>query len=135
MLVNARKFIDSTKYKDFPYDAESMESEFLQMMEDGLTVIAEHDGVHLGGAGAVKGPLFFNRAVSIAYERFFWVEPGERAGGVGKALFAALKAASKAAGCRYRNMIALENEAFPYVDALYRKDGLELAEHSYIGEL
>lgn len=131
MLANARKFIDTTPYREFPYDEESMRSEFVSMMEHGLCVIAEEDDIHLGGVGAVKGPLFLDKRVSIAGERFWWVEPNERAAGVGKALLQAIHVAAKEAGCTYLMMLSLDDAA----DKLYAKLGFDEVEHAFMKRL
>jgi L-amino acid N-acyltransferase YncA len=133
MLANTQKFIDTIPLvKSIPFDPESMTRAFEQMMEDGLVFVAEVDGVHLGGCGAVKGPLFTNASIQVASERFWWVEPGERAGGVGKALFGTLVNAAKQANCYYLAMIALHNDALPLVEGMYLKAGMSPLERTYI---
>ena len=128
MMGNARKFIDSTPYKDFPFDAQSMENAFLQMMEDGLCIVAEQDGMHLGGVGAVKSTIFFS-LTTVAAERFWWVVPDDRAAGVGKALLKAIHEAAKKANCTCLQMISL---ADPKVDAIYKSLDFTETEHSFI---
>ena len=129
MMVNARKFIDSIPaYKDIPYDPESMKAEFLKMMEAGLCIVAEEDGTHLGGIGACLGPLFLNKSIQIAGERFYWVVPDERAAGIGKGLFQAFHKAAKASGAKYLMMISLADER---TDALYKKLGMIETEHCF----
>jgi GNAT superfamily N-acetyltransferase len=132
MLANARKFIDKTPYKDFPYDEESMRDEFLSMMECGLCVIAEVDGIHVGGVGAVKAPLFLNKKTFVAGERFWWVVPDDRARGVGKALLKEIHVAAKKAGCDYLMMLSL---ADPTIDQIYLGLGFTEVEHSFMKRL
>lgn len=132
MLENARRFIDATPYKDIPYDEESMREEFLAMMECGLCIVAEIDGKHLGGVGAVKAPLFFNRSLFCAGERFWWIAPDERAAGIGKALLQAIHVAAKEAKCNFLMMLSL---ADPSVDRIYMKLGFTEVEHSFLREL
>ncbi len=134
MLGNARKFIDSTPYKDFPYDEESMTEAFHQMMEDGLCfVVTGEDGeTHLGGVGAVRGPLFFKRSATIASERFWWVVPDDRGAGVGKLLLKKLFEASKAQGCEFLMMVSLADQK---VDAIYKATGFTETEHCFLRAL
>lgn len=132
MLLNARKFIDTTVYKDIPYNQDSMRDAFLQMLEDGLLLVAEENGVHLGGVGAVRGPLYLNDRISIAQERFWWVEPSERSAGIGKGLLIAIEKAAKDAGCAYLCMIALANTG---VEKVYEKFGYSLSEMNYLKAL
>lgn len=131
MLANARKFIDSTPYKDIPFDEEAMSNAFLQMIEDGLCIVAEVDGHHLGGIGAVKGPIFFNNSVNVANERFWWIEPSERAAGVGKALLKAIHEAAKKAKCDYLMMLSLADS----VGQIYLNLGFSEVERMYLKRL
>jgi GNAT superfamily N-acetyltransferase len=132
MLANAQTFIDATAYKGL-YDQESMRFSFLQMMEDGLCIVdAEEDGTHLGGVGAIKAPFFFNHAKSFAYERFWWVVPGDRGKGVGKGLLKAIHEAAKDAGCEYLMMISLNDLT---VDGMYKQLGFTEVEHAHLKRL
>jgi GNAT superfamily N-acetyltransferase len=135
MLVNAQTFIAATAYREIPFCEASMTKAFQQMIEDGLCIVAEIDGYHLGGVGAVKGPTFLNNGVVAAQERFWWVVPDERAYGVGKALLMALHHHAKQAGCEYLMMIALHNEELPKVDAAYIKSGFVPSEVTYLKRL
>ena len=133
MMVNARKFIDATIYKDIPYDPKSMEDEFFAMMESGMCVIATDDeGTHLGGIGAVLSPLYLNKSIKVAGERFYWVDDKARSLGVGKALYSAFHKAAKASGAQYLMMISLADEK---TDSLYRSLGMVEAEHSFWSSL
>lgn len=131
MLVNARKFIDAIPAYQGLYDEESMRGEFHRMMEDGLLLIAEENGIHLGGVGAAVTPFFINQNLKIAGERFWWVEPNERAQGVGKALFEAIFAAAKEAGCDFLMMLSLADS----VSQLYKRLGFTEVEHIYLRRL
>lgn len=134
MLVNARRFIDSTPYKDFPYDDASMTEAFHQMMEDGLcfVVVGEDGETHLGGVGAVKGPLFFKRDANVASERFWWVVPDDRGVGVGKLLLKKLFQAAKEQDCQFLMMISLADLK---VDAIYKSMGMTETEHCFLRAL
>lgn len=131
MLANARKFIDSTFYKEIPFVEADMEDAFMQMMEDGLCVVAEVDGIHVGGVGAIKGPIFFNKGIAVSLERFLWVVPDERAGGIGKALLEAIEDAARKAKCDYLNMISLDEN----VSKIYVKRGFTVVEHMHMKRL
>jgi GNAT superfamily N-acetyltransferase len=134
ILVNGRRFVESLKY-EFEYDPAEMEKAARQMMADGLLVIAvDDDGAHLGGVGAIRQPVFMSKSV-LAMERFFWVVPDQRAGGIGKALFYAFEKCAKESGCTDVAMIALEDESLHKVDALYRKAGYAPFEHTYMKRL
>jgi GNAT superfamily N-acetyltransferase len=135
MLKNAQTFISATAYREIAFCEASMTKAFQQMIADGLCIVAEVDGYHLGGVGAVKGPMFLNESVIAAMERFWWVIPDERAFGVGKALLMALHHHAKQAGCEFLMMIALHNDELPKVDAAYTKSGFVPSEVTYLKRL
>lgn len=132
MLANTRRFIEATPYKDIEVIDDDMRDEFLAMMEAGLLVIAEEDGKHMGGVGAVASPLFINRSLVTASERFWWVAPEHRASGLGKVLFKAIYEAAKKSGCSHLVMFSLCD---PYVDALYEKAGMTKTDHTFMVKL
>lgn len=109
-----------------------MTEAFYQMIEDGLCIVAEVEGHHLGGVGAVKGPMMFDKNSTMAYERFWWVEPDQRAAGVGKALFKAINDAAKKAHCDYLIMLSPSDLR---VDAMYEGAGMKPLEHTFWSKL
>lgn len=131
VLANGRTFSEAA-YPEVPYDADSFIHCVKQMMSDGLLIIAEEDGIHLGGVGAVSGPIEINHSLKGASEKFWWVKPDQRAAGVGGALMVAFEDACRNAGCYSYSMIALHDVALPIVDGFYKKSGLRLAEHIYM---
>lgn len=134
ILKNGRTFTESIGYDGIEYDEAEMLEATRQMMADGLLVIAEVDGIHLGGVGALRTPVFMSKSV-LAMERFWWVVPDQRAYGVGKALLFAFEKAAKEAGCTHVAMIALENADLPKVSALYQKAGYAPSEHTFMKRL
>lgn len=111
-----------------------MTEAFYQMMEDGLcfVVVGEDGETHLGGVGAVKGPLFFKRSANVANERFWWVVPDDRGVGVGKLLLKKLFQAAKEQGCQFLMMISLADLK---VDAIYKSMGMTETEHCFLRAL
>lgn len=134
MLVNGETFTKAA-YPNIPYHAPSFNNCITQMRNDKLLLIAEEDGIHLGGVGAVRGPLFINESLFAASERFWWVKPDKRAGGVGKALLAAIELAAAQARCDFLCMIALHNTDLPLVDGFYKAFGHSPSEHIYMKAL
>ena len=130
ILANGKTFATSA-YPGIPFDEETFFGCVMQMMNDGLLIVAEENGEHFGGVGAIKGPLFINTSVSIAMERFWWVKPEHRASGIGRDLLKALEAAAKEQGCARVLMIALHNDELPFVDGFYKKFGYAPMEHFY----
>lgn len=134
IIENGKAFTEAA-YPAIPYDQASFERCTRQMMACKLLIVAEEEGVHLGGVGAIAGPLFINENILGASERFWWVKPDQRAGGIGKALLSALEVAAKDAGCKYLSMIALHDQHFPLVDGFYKKMGHRPSEHIYMKAL
>ena len=132
MLANTVKFLQATPYKYLEFVPGDMQEELLAMMNSNLCFIAEADGVHLGGVGAVISPLFINNKILIAAERFWWVDPDSRDTGVGKSLFVAIYTAAKTVGCDYLTMFSL---ADPAVDKLYERAGMVKTDHTWMAKL
>lgn len=131
MCVNGEAFLASIGEGGVNYDKESMMNALCQCISDGMCFIADLDGLHLGGIGAILGPLPLNESVLCAVERFWWVSPDERAKGVGQQLLTALRDAAKAQGCQRLIMIALENDSLPLVEKAYLRFGLLPRERTY----
>lgn len=134
MVANGRAFAEAA-YPEIPYDEASFIKCIHQMHAERLLIVAEEDGVHLGGVGALTGTICINENVKVASERFWWVKPDQRAAGVGKSLLIAIEEASKEAGCQFQAMIALHNQDFPMIDGFYKKAGYRCAEHMYMKAL
>lgn len=131
ILANGKTFSESA-YPDIPYDPESFFDCAMQMMADGLLIVAEEDGQHMGGIGAIKGPLAINKHVTVAMERFLWMKPEHRKSGIGGILLDELEKAAKAQGCARILMIALEDESLPVVGGFYKKKGYRAMEHFFM---
>lgn len=61
------------------------------LMEDGCVFMAEKDGEPIGAAAMMRAPKWFNPAIVIAMELFWWVEPEHRNGTAGMRLLNAME--------------------------------------------
>ena len=98
--------------------------------EDAILLTAEVAGNVVGFAGAMVFPSYWNAAVRIGQETFWWVQPDYR-GTVGGALLTALEGEAKARDARTFLMVSLEALRPGAVGLLYERRGYAPLEHSY----
>lgn len=97
--------------------------------------IAQSNGVAAGMMGAITYPLFFNPAMKIAQELFWWVKPEHRATQAGKALLASFEGWAEKSGAHRLMLLAQENDRIPAIDRLYKTMGYAPIERVYYKEL
>lgn len=97
--------------------------------------IARAHGQAAGMMGAITYPLFFNPAMNIAQELFWWVNPEHRATQAGKALLASFEGWAEQYGAHRLMLLAQENDRIAAIDRLYRTMGYAPIERVYYKEL
>jgi len=135
MVVNAEAFMKETPFSDIPFEPLSTAAMLTECVEAGLCFVADQDGLHIGGIGAVHSVLPLNNNIEVAVERFWWIVPDDRARGVGVQLLTALRDAAKSIGCDRLIMVALVNDNLPLVEKSYLRFGLQAAERTYMMRL
>lgn len=131
-LVRLGRFFWSlTPYRDIPYCPDSVAELCRQCIAQGLLIVAEDEEGIAGMVGAVAVPLQFNRAVLVAAELFWWVEPRARNGGTGKWLLAGLEQAAKAAGVTRLSMGAFEDIEIEKAASVYERAGYQASERTW----
>lgn len=125
-----RKFYETTAYTDIPYDVPTVKRLLAKMIEEGTLVVLKADGVIVGGAGGLTGPIFFNDDSKVGFELFWWIEPAYR--GQGLKLLRALERAAQEVGCTHWVMMALEDQTVEQVDVLYRRRDYRRIERGYL---
>lgn len=128
--IAGRKFYETTPYTDLDYDVQTVMKLLDRMVEEQMLVVMKADGVIVGGAGGITGPIFFNENSKVGFEYFWWIEPPYR--GRGLRLLEGLEGAAKAAGCTHWVMMALEDQTVEQVDVLYRRRGYQRIERGYL---
>ena len=98
--------------------------------DNGILLVAEVAGAVVGMAGAMVFPAYWNAAVTIGQETFWWVQPAHR-GAVGPMLMAGLEIEAKACGARSFLMVSLEALRPAAVARLYERGGYLPLEHSF----
>ena len=95
-----------------------------------ILLVAEEDGQIVGMAGAMVFQAYWNAAVIIGQETFWWVQPEAR-GKFGGALLAALEDEARIRGARTFLMVSLEALRPEAVGKIYQRRGYSPLEHTY----
>jgi GNAT superfamily N-acetyltransferase len=99
-----------------------------------ILLVAEHDGAVVSVAGAMVFPAYWNAAVMIGQETFWFVLPEHR-NGVGGAMLDAMEAEARERGAVQFLMVALEAVRPKAVGKLLKRRGYKPLEHSYVRAL
>jgi GNAT superfamily N-acetyltransferase len=133
IVAMGRKFWSQTAYAPHViYCPDSIAGSALQMMDTGLLLVADVDGVAVGAVGLMTTPLYANRDVLAAAELYWYVEPEHRDNGAGRALLAAIENAARDAGVKVLGMMALEAVEPDKAAAIYKLMGYVPAERTFL---
>ena len=127
-------FFDEAGWGDVSgYDPASMERTLRHLIDasTGILLVAEHDGVVVGMAGALLYPHYFNVETLTGQEIFWWVDPAHRKG-CGGVLLDALEDAARAAGAVSFSMVSVASLRSDALDRVYQRRGYRPAERTYI---
>lgn len=131
----ARKFYDTTSYVNtIPYDKDTVQQLYLDMMKNGFIVVGEVDGVIVGMLGIMVVPFTLNRNYKVGTEIMWWVEPEYRHSRVALEMLDITEQVAKVDGCHLLSMSALDTSP-PGVVKVYEKRGYKLQESSFTKEL
>jgi GNAT superfamily N-acetyltransferase len=135
LLEMTRAFHTHAGLADLGFDVTSMQATLAQLIDDPhqVLLVAEHDGQISGMVAGVSYPAYFNHAVRMAQELFWWNRDGQP--GDGQALCRALEAWAKAQGCSTLMMVLLHDEHREAIDKMYRRWGYQPGEHCYMRRL
>lgn len=124
-------FHAQTAYTDVAYDNDSAAHMLAMSVEQGLLVVAEHDGALVGFCFGLSCGLPFNAAVKTGTELAWWIEPAHRKGRVALQMLALIEDAARAAGCKYWSMAALEAVNPERAETIYLRAGYRPTERNY----
>jgi len=115
---------------------DSLSASLHQMIDlpSAILLAAWNGPVIVGTVGAMLFPAYFNRAVTIGQETFFWILPGQR-GALGPAMLSAIESAAKEKGATRFLMVSLEALRPDAVGKMYQRRGYAPLEHSYVRAL
>ncbi len=117
-----------------PFCAGSAEATGQILIEHGILLIAEEGGQAVGMIGLMLAPVAHNHAHRYAIEMMWWVEPADRARGIGEALIAEAEIQSRGKGAGAIMMLHLVNSP-PAARAMYGARGYHEAETLYLKAL
>lgn len=109
------------------YDRASFRETVEGLGKGGVLLVAEADGAPVGMIAASLSRLYFNKAVCVAQEVFWYVLPSHRRG-VGGSLLAAMEAACKRAGAGLLFVAGVDAMRGVAVDRVLRMAGYAGAE-------
>jgi GNAT superfamily N-acetyltransferase len=131
IVTMAERFYAQTRYGEIaPMAKESAAGLAIVMMEQGVMLLAEHDGEVVGMVGLFIEPFTFNITKTMATEIVWWVEPEHQRSGIGMELLAAIEPACRAKGADVIRMMCLAGQC-EGAEAIYTRMGYVPSEHAY----
>lgn len=121
-----------------PYDVKTAAETLTKLIESDsgcLLVCAAGPGQVIGAVGGLAFPMFFNAEELTAQELFWWVMPGKRGVGIGKALLHAFQDWAREVGARTCTMVAYETTTIDPIVAMYREHGYHPLERHFLRTL
>lgn len=115
------------------WDAMSVVDTLEKLATEGVLLVAEDGGRVVGIAGAPVGPAYFNSAVRMSQELFWYVDKDVR--GVGMPMLDALEAGCVAKGSHVHIQGAVSGLRSEALDRVYRARGYTPAERYFIKRL
>ena len=127
----ASRFYAQTHYAQIvPLADESAAGLALLLIEQGVVLVAEHEGEAVGMVALFLEPFLFNVSRMVATELAWWVDPEARTTGAGQALLEAIEPACRERGVHLVRMMTLEGSP-AHAAALYARRGYSPTEHAY----
>lgn len=131
----AQQFYATTSYAEIcPMEDVQAAGLAILLMDTGVMLVAEHEGVVVGMTGLHIEPFTFNPSVMMATELVFWVNPESRGASVAAQLLSAITAACRDKGCHFIRMMTLHDSP-PQAAMLYEREGYAPSEHAFTKRL
>ncbi len=132
MLHMGELFFNASDFSELTtYDRDSVRSTMTHLMDSGVLLVGESEGIVVGMVGAMIYPFYFNNSHITGQELFWWVNEDQRKSGVGKKLLSGLEDKAKSMGVDSFSMVALEKMNPEIMDRVYKMSGYFSAEHTY----
>lgn len=123
-------FVEAGHDKKYTFCPESFERTVDLLAKANLFIVMEKDGQPIGMGAADVAAAFWNNAVKIGREAFFYIQPRHRKG-LGKQMIAGLEAVSMAYGATVFDVVAEEGSRSEALARLYRAGGFEPVERTF----
>lgn len=123
VVTMGRHFFDEAGYgAEFEFVPADFEETARLLIDAGLLFVLDRDGEVLGMAGADVAKAYWNRAVGLGGEVFWYIMPGHR-NGMGKQLLAAIEGAARRHGAVRFDAVAEFGKRSAELGRLYRRQG------------
>lgn len=100
-------------------------------IKDSVLICWEEDENLQGLIAGQATEVLFNRD-KVATELIWWVEPAYRKGEAASQLLGAFNYWAEFVGCRYVQMVGLQNDYSKALDRYYKREGFRIAETTYV---
>lgn len=132
LLHMGEQFFNASGFNELTdYDRDSTRKTLELLMENGVLLVGESEGLVVGMVGALLYPFYFNSSHITGQELFWWVNEDQRKSGIGKKLLSGLEEKAKEMGAASFSMVALEKMNPKIMDRVYKMSGYFSAEHTY----
>lgn len=120
-----------------PYDAGTVSCVVSGLIEadHGFVAVGVTDGRVVGMIAGMAHPCWFNAAVRVCGELFWWCEPEARGTGMPQSLMNAMRDWAKAVGCKTFTMGAIDNDRADVMARMYRAAGFRPKERTFEMEI
>lgn len=135
LVSMGKAFLEETGLTFFSFDPETMTASFQGLLATptAVVLVAEREGIVIGGTGATTTTTLFNHSELLAQELFWYVRPADR-GSAGMPLFLALRQWARRAGAHAFSVAAMASSPTG-VERFYRRAGFRRMENTWIMEL
>jgi len=135
ILTMGRRFFDAAGWPEVTTWDEASVRATLSGLIDGKVpgglIVANEGGRAIGMVGFMAFPFYFNFAVTVAQEVFWWVEPDQRFG-VGAQLLDAFETAGRQRGASVFIVSAVARLRSATLERFYQRRGYAPAENTFI---
>jgi GNAT superfamily N-acetyltransferase len=130
MVKFGKQFWTQTSYyrEGVEYDFEAIRNMTISLIDNGIVLVARHEGAVVGLMLMMVGHMPFNPSTLVATELVYYVDPDYRASGAGQKLLRMAEKIAAKRGVKYISMIHLDSVEPERAEAVYSKMGYSKTE-------